>query len=506
MKLVECIPNFSEGRRKEVVDEIINSILSVPGVYLLDREMDPDHNRCVVTFVASPEEAIEAAYRGVVKATELIDLNVHKGEHPRIGATDVIPFVPLKDITMEECVALAERLGKRIAENLKIPVYLYEEAAKRPERKDLAIIRKGEFEGLKEAIKTDPERAPDFGPQELHPTAGAVVVGARKFLIAYNVNLGTEDIKIAKSIAKRIRARGGGLSFVKALGFELKEKGMVQVSMNLVDYEKSPIYAAYELVKLYADHYGVPVVESEIVGLVPEEALFDVASFYLKLRNFKSDQTIEAKLKERDPVEDFLVSLASDSPTPGGGSSSALALAQGYALLSMVAKLTLKKKKYEEFHPVIRPVAEEAFKRVKEAIILIKKDEEAFNLVLQAMRMKRETEEEKKVRKEFMLKALKEATEVPLKILERAVEGFPLAKTLADYGLKSATSDVGCAIEQFRTAYRGARLNVWINLQNIEDADYKERVANILKESFFQSEKDYEEAIKKINDKLNLEE
>jgi glutamate formiminotransferase/formiminotetrahydrofolate cyclodeaminase len=502
MKLVECVPNFSEGRRKEVVDEIIKSITSVPGVQLLDMEMDPDHNRSVITFVAPPEEALEAAYRGIEKATELIDLNVHRGEHPRIGATDVVPFVPLKGVTMEECVSLAERLGERVAENLKIPVYLYEEAARRPERRDLAVIRKGEFEGLREAIKTDPEREPDFGPKELHPTAGAVVIGARKFLIAYNVNLGTTDLKIAKAIAKRVRARGGGLAFVKALGFDLRERGMVQVSMNLVDYEKSPVYAAYELVKLYADHYGVPVVESEIVGLVPEQALFDIASFYLKLRNFKPDQTIEARLREKNPVENFLVALSSDSPAPGGGSASALALAQGYALLSMVAKLTLKKKKYEEYHPVVRPIEREASGGVKEALTLMEKDEEAFNRVIEAMRMKRETEEEKRARRKAIEEALKEASRIPMQILNKAMEGLPLAKRLAEYGLKSAISDVGCAIEQFNAAFRGAYLNVKINLSGIEDREYRDNMAGILKENSDKFEREIKEIRRIIDEKM----
>ena len=292
MKIVECVPNFSEGRRKEVVDEIVRSMLSVPGVKLLDQEMDPDHNRSVITIAGSPESVLEAAFRGAQKAVELIDLNKHSGEHPRMGAVDVIPFVPIEDVTMEDCIALAEKLGKRIAEELNVPVYLYGEAARRPERRDLAYVRKGEFEGLRESIKTDPKREPDFGPREVHPTAGAVAVGARKILVAYNVNLGTPDVSVAKKIAKRVRAKGGGLAFVKALGFELKERGISQVSMNMVDFEKTPLYAAFELVKLYADRYGVPVVGSEIVGLVPQRALVDVADFYLKLEGFKPDQII----------------------------------------------------------------------------------------------------------------------------------------------------------------------------------------------------------------------
>lgn len=502
MKLVECVPNFSEGRREEVVEEIIKAITSVPGVQLLDREMDPDHNRSVITFVAPPEEALEAAFRGTKRAMELIDLNKHRGEHPRIGATDVIPFVPLEGVTMEECVELANKLGKRIAEELKIPVYLYEEAATRPERKDLAYIRKGEFEGLREAIKKDPSRAPDYGPAELHPTAGATVVGARKFLIAYNVNLGTDDIKIAKAIAKRVRARGGGLAFVKALGFELKEKGMVQVSMNLVDFEKTPIYSAFENVKLYADYYGVPVRESEIVGLVPEKALFDVAKFYLKLHGFSYDQTIESRLKKANPVEGFIVDLSSDSPTPGGGAVAALSLALGFSLLSMVTRLTLKKKKYEEYHDRARSILESAMTETKTALYLMKKDEEAFDLVMEAYKLPKETEEEKKLRKEKIEEALKEASRVPFETLSLALKGTELAKELADFGLKSAISDVGTALEEFKAAFMGGKLNVLINLAGIEDSAFKEEMRRGLEEKEKRLNEAYDEGMRRVMERL----
>ncbi len=299
-KIVECVPNFSEGRRKEVVDAIVAAITSVPGVKLLDKEMDPDHNRAVITFIGSPEAVKEAAFRGTAKATELIDLNKHQGEHPRIGATDVIPFVPISGVTMEECVKLAEELGERIANELKIPVYLYEEAARVPERKNLANIRKGEFEGLREEIKTNPARAPDFGPREVHPTAGATVVGARMPLIAFNVNLGTNNLEIAKQIARAVRHSGGGLRYVKALGFEIKERGIVQVSMNMTNYQGTPLFRAFELIKREAQRYGVPVIGSEIVGLVPLQALIDVADFYLQLENFTNTQILDLRLFEEE--------------------------------------------------------------------------------------------------------------------------------------------------------------------------------------------------------------
>ena len=469
MKIVECVPNFSEGRRKEVVDQIVAAITSVPGVRLLDMEMDPDHNRSVITVAGNPELVLEGVFQGVRKATELIDLNQHRGEHPRIGATDVIPFVPIQDMTMEECVALAERLGKRIAEELKIPVYLYEEAARRPERKDLAYIRRGEFEGLREAIKTDPDREPDFGPKEVHPTAGATVVGARKPLIAYNVNLGTSNLKIAKAIARRVRAKGGGLAFVKALGFELKERGIVQVSMNLVDYTKSPVFAAFENVRMYAERYGVPVVGSEIVGLVPQKALVDVADFYLRLENFKSDQIIEARLYQGETLEDFIGGLAAGTPTPGGGAAAALTLAQGYALLHMVASLTAASKKYADRKPRMEAIRDRVRPALKEALELIRKDSEAFERFMEARRMPKETDEEKAARAAAMQEALKEAAQVPLQVAQRASEGLEPALVLAEEGLKSAISDVGTAAQMLRAAFEGARLNVEINLSGIQD-------------------------------------
>ena len=297
-EIVECVPNFSEGRRKEVVDAIADAIRFVPGTKLLDVEMDANHNRAVVTFIGDRKAVAEAAFRGAEKAVALIDLTVHRGEHPRIGALDVCPFVPVSGVTMEECVAIARAVGERIARELKVPVYLYEEAATRPERRALPDSRKGEFEGLREEIKTNPERAPDFGPRQLHPTAGASVVGARAPLIAFNVNLGTPDVQVAKKIAHAIRESSGGLKYVRAKGFALKDRGIVQVSMNMINYKGTPLFRAYELIKAEAERYGVPIVGSEIVGLVPLDAVVDSAGFYLKLENFKVEQILETRLWE----------------------------------------------------------------------------------------------------------------------------------------------------------------------------------------------------------------
>ena len=297
-EIVECVPNFSEGRRKEVVDAIAQAIASVPGVRVLDRQMDADHNRSVITFVGDRTAVAQAAFRGAQKAVELIDMSMHHGEHPRVGALDVLPFVPIAGVTMDDCVALARSVGKRIADELQVPVYLYEAAATRPDRRALPDVRRGEYEGLKAEIETNPDRTPDFGPRRLHPTAGACIVGARPVLIAWNVNLRTPDIRVAKRIAKAIRESDGGLPAVRAKGFELADRGLVQVSMNMVDYRKTSLVQAYEAIRSLAAKEGVEIAESEIVGLVPLDALIDGATQYFKLARFHREQILETRLWE----------------------------------------------------------------------------------------------------------------------------------------------------------------------------------------------------------------
>ncbi len=289
--IVECIPNFSEGKRQDVIEAIADTIRSVEGVRLLDYSADKNHNRSVFTFIGNPKAVAEAAFLSCKKAAELIDMTKHKGEHPRMGATDVIPFVPVKDITVEECIELSKKLGERIANELSIPVFLYEDSATKPERKNLANIRKGQFEGMAEKVK-DPQWAPDFGKPKIHPTAGVVAVGTRMPLIAYNINLDTSDIKIADTIAKLIRERSGGLKNVRAIGVMLEDRNLAQVSINMVNYEKTALYRAFEMVKMEARRYGVNIVGSEIVGLTPMKALIDVAEHYLQLENFDSNKQI----------------------------------------------------------------------------------------------------------------------------------------------------------------------------------------------------------------------
>jgi glutamate formiminotransferase len=296
MKLVECVPNFSEGRRKEVIEAIASAGDGIKNTWRLDIESDPDHNRMLVTVVGEPEAVFQAVWEMVKKATELIDMTLHHGEHPRIGATDVVPFIPISEVTMDEAVTLAKRFGKKVAEELKIPVYLYEAAATRPDRVNLADVRRGEYEGLKKEIETNPDRKPDFGPAKFHPTAGAMVVGARKFLVAFNVNLDTKDVQVAKDIAKIVREKDGGFPAVKALAFEIKEKGYVQVSMNLCDFEKTNMDKVFRKIKEEAENRGVRVLNSEIYGMIPKAALKGINLGELQLINFKESQILENHL------------------------------------------------------------------------------------------------------------------------------------------------------------------------------------------------------------------
>ena len=294
-KLVECVPNFSEGRRPEVIAAIVNEVKNAAGVTLLNVNSDASHNRTVVTFVGEPQAAKQAAFKACAKAAELIDMEQHQGEHPRVGATDVIPFIPVSEVTMEECVELANELGREIGEKLNIPVYLYEAAAKQAARVKLPDVRKGEYEGLKTAIAS-PERQPDYGPARMHPSAGATVVGARQFLIAYNINLSTNDVNIAKKIATTIREAKGGYKFCRAMGVMIEERNMAQVTINMVDYTGTPLHRVFETVKSEAARYGVNVIGSEIVGMVPLQALIDTADFYLRLEGFERKQVLEENL------------------------------------------------------------------------------------------------------------------------------------------------------------------------------------------------------------------
>ncbi len=296
-KIIECVPNFSEGRRKDIINSIADVARGRKAVKVLDVEWDKDHNRSLVTLVGEPEAVFEAVWAMILKATKLIDMEKHQGEHPRVGATDVVPFIPVANVTMDECVGLAKRLGKKVGDELKIPVYLYEAAATKPDRVNLANVRKGDYEGLKKEIN-NPDRKPDFGPAKMHSTAGAMVIGARKFLIAYNVNLDTKDVQIAREIAKLIREKDGGFPAVKALGFEIKDKGFVQVSINLCDFEKTNMDIVFRKAKTEAEKRGIKVLGSEIYGMVPRAALKGIDLAELELIGFKNNQILEERLKK----------------------------------------------------------------------------------------------------------------------------------------------------------------------------------------------------------------
>jgi glutamate formiminotransferase/formiminotetrahydrofolate cyclodeaminase len=486
-KLVECVPNFSEGRRPEVIDAIVSEIKSVQGIMFLDKEMDKDHNRAVITFAGGPQEVKEAAFKAMSKATELIDMEKHEGEHPRMGATDVVPFIPISGITMNECVELARELGHEVGEKLNIPVYLYEAAATRPDRENLADVRKGEYEGIKVEIETNPDRKPDFGPSKMHPRAGATVIGARMPLIAFNVYLGTKDVRVAKRIAKAIRFGGGGLRYVKALGFDIKERGIVQISMNLVNYLGTPIFRVFEMIKSEAERYGVLIVSSEIVGLTPMNAMVNVADFYLRMENFKKGQILETKLmrvaqEQKVGLMDFVEEVASKKPVPGGGSVAATSGALSGALLAMVCNLTIGKRKYQEVEEELKGVLAQVEKTRDELKDLVIKDSESYQSVMNARKLTRHTDIEEQRREGTIQEATKHAASVPLKIMGKSLEILNLSKTVAEKGNVNTVSDAGVAALMAHSAILGAGYNVKINLGSLEDEDFVKKTKKTLED------------------------
>ncbi len=472
MKLVECVPNFSEGRRPEVVQAIVNAIKAVDGVLMLDVSSDASHNRTVVTFVVPAEHAVDAAFAGMREAVARIDLTKHRGEHPRMGATDVVPFIPLEGATMEDCVALARALGERAARELEVPIYLYERAASTPKRENLADIRRGEFEGIRDEIAANAERAPDFGPRRVHPTAGATAVGARPFLVAYNVYLGeARNVSVAKEVAKAVRGSSGGLRYVKGLGLEVDAQA--QVSMNLVDIEKTPMHRAYDAVKMEAAARGVNTTWSEIVGLVPERTLFDAAARYLQLTNFSMDQVLERRVRDAvrggPSVSAFVASVASSEPVPGGGSVAAHAGALGAALAQMVAGLTVGRKKYAGVDTKFREIALQASALGTRLSALVELDAKAYASVSAAYKLPKETPEQTAQRDAAITAALIGASEVPLETARACAGVAALAAEAAEHGNSNAVSDAGVAALLADAACRGAAYNVRINVNSLSD-------------------------------------
>jgi glutamate formiminotransferase len=470
--LVECVPNFSEGRDAAKVDAIVEA-MKIPGVYLLDREMDADHNRSVITLVGEREAIEEAAIRGVGKAAELIDLTRHEGAHPRMGAADVIPFIPIEGVNLEDCVAMAKHVGAEIWKRFQIPVYLYEAAATRPERQNLENIRRGQFEGIRDEIATNPARMPDFGEARVHPTAGATVVGARKFLVAYNIFLNTADVSIAKKIAKAVRFSSGGLRFVKAAGFLVR--GMAQVSMNLTDFEQTPIHRVFEFVKREAARYGVVPVSSEIVGLIPKQALEQAAEWYLQVESFDSSLILENRLAAvmsgkmavgglRAGIEPFIEQLAAATATPGGGSAAAASGAMAAGLAGMVASMSRGKKAHVEHESQLSEAISRLTQLREQLKQAIDADAEAYNVVMKAYKAAKESADGGRA----IDAALEEATSVPLGVAERVVEVKEIAARLKPITNPNMSSDLTTAIALAKAALEGALANVEINVDSIK--------------------------------------
>ncbi len=526
MQLVECVPNFSEGRDHSIIDSITQQISQTEGVKLLDVDPGADTNRTVVTFVGSPAGVKEAAFQAIKRASELIDMRQHSGAHPRMGATDVCPFVPVSGVTTEECVEIAKEVGARVAQELSIPVYLYEKAASRPERNSLSDIRKGEYEALEEKLK-QAEWKPDFGESTFNARSGATVVGVREFLIAYNVNLNTMDGNAANEIAKRVRQGGkakrdengkivrdekgkivripGSLDECRGVGWVIPEYEVAQVSMNLTNYKITPPHKAYEEIRKEAEDLGLLALGSEIVGLVPLEAVLEAGRFYLKKQGKNTGvpekdlvktaiqslgldsvspfdpnkKIIEYQFRNKEDaliamkIDDFVDELSSDSPAPGGGSVAALNAALSSGLSAMVASLTHGKKNYENVWEEMESLAVEAQKLKDMFLDKVDKDTEAFNRVMAAMKMKRKTPEQKEAREKAMESANKEAARVPFTVLEESVKALQHALKAAEKGNKNSLSDAGVAGLTGLAAAKGAFYNVLINLGSISDLQFK---------------------------------
>ncbi|MEO5579419.1 MAG: glutamate formimidoyltransferase [Gemmatimonadaceae bacterium] len=491
MKLIECVPNFSEGRRPHIVAGIRDAIAAVQGVTVLDTSSDASHNRSVITFVVPAEHAVEAAFAGMREAARTIDLRLHTGEHPRIGATDVVPFVPLEDATMEDCIDLARQLGEKTGTELGIPVFLYERAATRAGRINLADVRRGQFEGLASTIGTDPEREPDFGPHRIHASAGATAIGARPFLVAYNVYLGgAENLAVAKSIAKAVRGSSGGFKAVKGLGLEVD--GQAQVSMNLVDTDDTPLHVAYDFIVEKARAEGVEVTWSEIIGLVPERVLFEASRNYLKLTQFTPDQVLERQVarairgsavvesKSPDPTpttagqssppDGFLTAISSPDPAPGGGSVAAYAGALGAALTRMVAGLTIGKKKYAEVENEMAILAGRSASLTGTLNDLVARDADAYVSVAAAYKLPRESDGEKHARAEAIETALLGAAAVPLETARACAQVAEVAATMAARGNSNAITDAGVAALLAEAGCRGAAFNVRVNVRSLANS------------------------------------
>jgi len=552
-KLIECVPNFSEGRDPDIIRQITAAIESVEGVSLLDVDPGASTNRTVVTFVGGPEAAVEAAFRGIQKAAELIDMRKHKGAHPRMGATDVCPFVPVSDVSWEEAIACAKQLGKRVAEELNIPVYLYEKAARDPSRSNLSVIRAGEYEGFFEKIK-EPVWKPDFGPSAFNEKSGATAIGARNFLVAYNANLNTKAVRRANSVAFDVRENGriktedgtpdgkpvldangepvripGMLKHVKAIGWYVEEYGIAQVSMNLTNIEETPLHAAFDACNQAANKRGLRVTGSEIVGMVPKKSLVDAGRYFLRKQKWSEGASEEelidiairsmglSELKPFDPREkiiefkmesaaskksllkmdlrQFCNETLSDSPAPGGGSAAALMGALGASLGGMVANLSAGKRGWDDKLKYFSDWAVKAQQLKDELLFLVDEDTAAFKKVIDAFALPKESAEEKAARSAAIESATKYAAEVPLKVMETASKSYQLLSEMVEQGNPNSISDIGVGALATRACVEGAALNVRINLGQLRDEKFK----SALVEKVRKISADSDAQFKKIN-------
>ena len=560
-KLIECVPNFSEGRDQDIIRQITDAIKSVDGVSLLDVDPGASTNRTVVTFVGSPDAAVEAAFRGIKKAAELIDMRKHKGAHPRMGATDVCPFIPVSHVSWEEAIACANRLGMRVGEELKIPVYLYEKAAKNKSRLNLSVIRAGEYEGFFEKIK-QPEWKPDFGPDIFNEKSGGTVIGVRDFLVAYNVNLNTKSVRRANSVAFDVREQGraqtedgtpwgkpildsngeeirvpGMLKHVKAIGWFVKEYGIAQVSMNLTNIEETPLHAAFDACCESAAKRGLRATGSEIVGMVPKKCLIDAGRYFLRKQNWSEgvsdeelidiavrsmglselkpfdpkEKVIEFKIEAAEPkdslakmnLREFCNETLSDSPAPGGGSIAALMGALGASLGGMVANLSAGKRGWDDKVEYFSNWAVKAQQLKDELLSLVDEDTAAFNKVMDAFALTKQSAEERTARAAAIEQATKYAAEVPLKVMETASKSYELLAAMAEKGNPASVSDVGVGALATRACIEGAALNVRINLAQLKDENFRAALLKTIEQICTDSDTEFKKIYQVAETKLS---
>jgi glutamate formiminotransferase/formiminotetrahydrofolate cyclodeaminase len=513
MKIVECVPNFSEGRRKEVIDALADAIKSVEGVRLLDIEFDPDHNRSVFTFIGEPQKVKEAALRAADVAVEKIDLTQHEGAHPRMGAVDVVPFIPLHGTTIGECIEVSKQFAEEYSSKHDVPVYLYAESATRIDRRELPNIRQGEFEGLREMIGAEPEKNPDYGPNKIHPTAGATATGARHFLIAFNCNLNTTNVEVAKTCANAVRATTGGFVYVQGIGLDLPEKGMTQVSLNLIHPKRTKIHQVLEVVRNEARRFGATVLETEIVGMIPLFAILDAFEYYVQPEKLDEEMILDLHYlgggespEEKEFSEMSLIEFADQvrraRATPGGGSVAAAMGSFGGALVCMVTGLSLSGRKFAAIREEMLEHRHACENDRGVLMGLVEEDSDAFDKVMTAYKMPEETVKQKEEKEAAIESATIHAAEVPLQTMRHSFNALEHAKVAADKGNINAITDAGCAAHALMAAIEGAALNVRINLGNIKDKAFVKKASEEVERIISEGKKMKEDILELVEQRM----